>query len=156
MGKWMSLMLVVMVSGCGPSEPQMREAARAKQNAEISLKVKESFKDPDSAKVVIQQVFPLFDGQVACGTVNAKNSFGGYVGDHSFDVGINPDGSIGIPSIARDERESLLKNAMCEFQKEYGSRPGNSGKQATVQQASAFKTEYTKKVHDVVAALTPP
>jgi len=156
MGKWISLLLVVMLSGCGPSEQQKREAATEKQNTDISVKVKKSLKDPDSARVVIQQVFPLFDGHVACGTVNAKNSFGGYVGARSFDVSINPDGSIGFPSIARDERESVLKDAMCEFQKEYGSRPGNSGKQATAQQAGTFKAEYMKKVHELIPTLTAP
>jgi hypothetical protein len=47
--------------------------------------VKNSLKEPDSAKFQAIRYFEKADGsQFACGLVNAKNSFGGYTGFQPF------------------------------------------------------------------------
>ncbi len=141
MWRRLAIALSVLLVGCGPSEEERIAQA-------ITIMVTGKLKDPDSAEIVIKEIFTLFDGRVACGTVNAKNSFGGYVGDRFFDVSINPDGSVGSVSIASDERNSAMSEVMCEFQKNYGALPGNSGKKATRQQAQAFGDAYTKKANE--------
>lgn len=50
--------------------------------------VKQSLKDPDSAKFQNVRVVDYNDGKVVCGEVNAKNSYGGYVGYASFVAGV--------------------------------------------------------------------
>ena len=49
-----------------------------------------TLKDPDSRKVQ----FTSTKGCVACGQVNAKNSYGGYVGAQPFGALFLPDGSV--------------------------------------------------------------
>lgn len=44
-------------------------------------------KDPDSAKFRNVALKPFGDGKVVCGEVNAKNSYGGYVGFRGFAAG---------------------------------------------------------------------
>ncbi|VVN17103.1 hypothetical protein PS647_04158 [Pseudomonas fluorescens] len=56
----------VLLHGCGGAEGEARKA------------VLEHLKDPDSAKF---GQFTQVDEQVACLTVNAKNSVGGYIGN---------------------------------------------------------------------------
>ena len=48
----------------------------------IEKQVRESLKDPDSAR--FGEMSNSEDGAIACGTVNAKNGFGGYTGDQTF------------------------------------------------------------------------
>ena len=129
-----------LVAGCnnGDRTDSIKEAA--------ALKVKSSLRDPDSAKITVSEVFTLFDGKIACGTVNARNGFGGYTGDMNFSVTINPDGSIGDADIADDEKLSLLRAESCKFLHAYGQRPGHSGAEATPAQAAALKAEYQKWV----------
>lgn len=44
-------------------------------------------KDPDSAKISNTRVVQWRSGKVVCGEVNAKNSYGGYVGNRPFVAG---------------------------------------------------------------------
>lgn len=60
----------------------MREVAEAA--------VKETLKDPFSAKVAIEYAMMQSGGASVCGTVNAKNSYGAYVGDQAFLVTLTP------------------------------------------------------------------
>jgi len=72
--RWMLLAAIAIVLvGCD-AYPQYR----AKQE------VRESLKDPDSAK--FSEVSTAGNGLVACGLVNAKNGFGGYIGNTPFMV----------------------------------------------------------------------
>ena len=63
-----------MLAGCNSSEKQMLEAVR------------EQLKDPSSAQFSELEMKKTSDGSmnVLCGQVNAKNSFGGYVGARPF------------------------------------------------------------------------
>ena len=106
----------------------------------VSEKIKSSLKDPESAKIVVSEIFPLFDGRVACGTVNAKNSFGGYTGPMNFQATVLPSGTIGDVDISSDEKRSAMSAESCLFLKEFGKRPGHSGSPATaLQQAELLK-----------------
>lgn len=79
----------------GPSTEDVRHAVR------------ETLKDPDSARfgpIAMHKVAVPNKGDldVGCGTVNAKNSFGGYVGDKRFiaypkaSIALIDDGSVGF------------------------------------------------------------
>ena len=65
------LVMILLLSGCG-------------HRAEVENQVRGALKDPDSAK--FGNISMDDSGKVACGLVNSKNSFGGYVGDQSFMV----------------------------------------------------------------------
>ena len=49
--------------------------------------VKKGLKDPDSAKFQNLRLTDYGNGKVVCGEVNAKNSYGGYVGHKRFVAG---------------------------------------------------------------------
>ena len=110
----------------------------------VNLKVRSSLKDPDSAKIEILEVFPLFDRKIACGTVNAKNGFGGYTGAMSFSVPINPDGTTGNVNIADNKSLSAMNMESCKFLRAYGQRPGYSGSEPTPAQAAALAADHQK------------
>ena len=66
--------------------PVSREKAAEK---EVIRELLSSLKDPDSAKIKITRVAldrvpPPGGGDVVCGRVNAKNSYGAYVGERDF------------------------------------------------------------------------
>ncbi|KAA1053792.1 hypothetical protein [Azospirillum argentinense] len=53
------------------------------EKAAISKAIQEQLKDPESIRITWE---PLHSDETYCGTVNARNSFGGYVGDAPFIV----------------------------------------------------------------------
>ncbi|MDV2901775.1 hypothetical protein R0H17_09050 [Phytobacter diazotrophicus] len=72
------ILSTIFLSACKPSDSEMIKLGE-------SL-VKQSLKDPDSAK--FNSYYRSFGDGVGyiCGTVNAKNSYGGYVGDRNYYV----------------------------------------------------------------------
>jgi hypothetical protein len=74
-----------VVNGPPPTAAEQRATAQAAKNDELfgaaRLGVKAQLKDPGSAKFA--RLFITKKG-VVCGTVNAKNSFGGYTGNGYF------------------------------------------------------------------------
>lgn len=69
------LIVVAMVAaGCDSRIARSEDGVRA------------LLKDPSSAKFGKTKAYGPKENFVACGTVNAKNSFGGYVGDRPFMV----------------------------------------------------------------------
>lgn len=64
----------------------------AKHGAEKTIEaglnaLKLGLKDPDSATFQAVRLVDYFEGKVVCGRVNAKNSYGGYVGYKPFVAG---------------------------------------------------------------------
>ena len=57
----------------------------AAEKADIAAAVKAKLKDPEAARFVWPQ---LANDSIYCGIVNGKNSYGGYVGDAPFIVGL--------------------------------------------------------------------
>ena len=51
--------------------------------------IKATLKDPDSAKFQNIRIADYDGGKVVCGEINAKNSYGGYVGYKRFVAGIS-------------------------------------------------------------------
>lgn len=110
--KLLPFVYVVAVSisliGCGKSKEQIEaeEAAaaralalaqEAKEAAEKAAKIAElrelllaSLKDPGSAQFTNLTLKESSAGKVLCGQVNAKNSYGGYVGARPFAVTERP------------------------------------------------------------------
>lgn len=93
--------LVVLVAGCASMPPTAEELARAEYGSPISQQeaeakasafLKQHLKDPDSAKIewgTVQKGWmreaPIHGGQLRFGyiltaNINAKNSFGAYIG----------------------------------------------------------------------------
>lgn len=70
------VLLALFISACKPSDEEMIKFGE-------SL-VRHSLKDPESAKFS-SYYRPFGDGVgYVCGTVNAKNSYGGYVGNRNY------------------------------------------------------------------------
>lgn len=93
----------VALTGCGG--PSSDDAEKIEQ---VKSAVLEQLKDPESAQFSNVRVV----GGLVCGEVNAKNSFGGYVGKRKFWGGM-PEVTAGEELVISDEEESpcdLLEN----------------------------------------------
>lgn len=51
---------------------------------DVKQAIADGMKDPDSAKFRNVRIKPYHGGQIACGEVNSKNSYGAYVGYQRF------------------------------------------------------------------------
>jgi len=69
---------LMTLTACTVTEPTPDEAFAQRVEADV----RRSLKDPDSAK--FEDVKAYAKEQVACGKVNAKNSYGGYTGAEDF------------------------------------------------------------------------
>jgi hypothetical protein len=105
------LPICLLLAGCAtaPSADEIVAATsqpapdRAAGTAMIEQAVRETLKDPDSAKFEwphgfvsgwYQQPFgKKYVGWITCGTVNAKNSYGGYVGKQAV-IGVINGGAV--------------------------------------------------------------
>lgn len=105
------LLLFVLLGGCAtmPSNQELREASsepapdRQAGTAMIENAVRSGLKDPDSATFEWPNGFvfgsykrllgPLHTGWITCGTVNAKNGYGGYTGKTAV-IGVIRNGSV--------------------------------------------------------------
>jgi hypothetical protein len=70
------------------TQPYFEKNGQKKTVAAAQDRVRASLKDPDSAKFQDLRVVDYAGGKVVCGEVNAKNSYGGYVGYKQFAAGI--------------------------------------------------------------------
>ncbi len=68
---------VITLAGCSKDPTPDEQFAQ-----QVEADVRRSLKDPDSAK--FEDVKAYAKEQVACGKVNAKNSYGGYAGSEDF------------------------------------------------------------------------
>lgn len=79
--------------------------------------VRQSLKDPDSAKFGPMQASKRSDGAVTvCGYVNAKNSFGGYVGMQPF-IGLlskEPDPVFGVSGMGGTDTKTMVVKSFCK------------------------------------------
>lgn len=115
----LSVALLGPLSGCGITDSELVRMAQAS--------VQQQLKDPDSAKFgEITLVTPAEQStkyqsiKVACGSVNAKNSYGGYEGAVRFTV------FLGVPSGAKKHevvdvriepkpQDDIFKTAVWDF-----------------------------------------
>lgn len=81
----LTFLIAFAVGGCGALDPSAGTEVTEKQAAfqqTVEGAVRAILRDPDSAKFSEVKAYP--DAGVACGKVNAKNAFGGFVGDENF------------------------------------------------------------------------
>ncbi|MBD1590173.1 hypothetical protein [Pseudomonas typographi] len=82
------------------------------QKSKIEEAVKDRLSDPDSAKFKFP---PYKGGDVYCGTVNAKNKMGGYVGFSPFQIFVLSGGkSFMLIGVGGDESSSYVLNKSCD------------------------------------------
>lgn len=105
------LALLCMSATVGATEP----AGHAAQDA-----VRQMLKDPESARfrsvASTAHVTPRGEKVYVCGEVNAKNSFGGYVGFRHFYAIVSSDGvvaDIEPPGVARDHPFFSVREIFC-------------------------------------------
>lgn len=119
-----SSVLAALLSGCSPSEDKILAVGTSEYA--------QALKDPDSAKFTdlyfkkdINQKGSGVNGYV-CGMVNAKNSFGAYVGFHPFyiHVSVEPRFLIPIFGVAYGSSDPGSVNEDSKYF-EYGYRCGD-------------------------------
>lgn len=80
---FLTIVISLFLASCGDSDKKM---------VEIGEKVlRDSLKDPGSAVFESRYVKSSSNDGFVCGTVNAKNSYGGYVGKRNYYVYIKVD-----------------------------------------------------------------
>ncbi|OQM74937.1 hypothetical protein [Manganibacter manganicus] len=116
--KYILIASVLVLAGCQSTEvkPLARGTAHslsAADRAAIKRDVASSLKDPESARFGSIQAVTNSSGVVsACGTVNAKNSFGGYVGERPF-AGVLYGGHFGLAGLGSDGASTIAIRQKC-------------------------------------------
>jgi hypothetical protein len=93
----------------------VRHTVTPAERQQVEAAVRSHLKDPASA-----QFGALAAGVtgkqhiVFCGTVNSRNSFGGYVGQQPYAVSISPAGAVTSVQMQGDNVSNILVNAMCK------------------------------------------
>jgi len=105
--RYVLLLLVFVLAGCLGNTTHETFALSADQLHDIKRKVAFRLKDPQSAQFrnIVGRKFTNNSGRVqlrVCGEVNAKNSFGGYVGYRPFS-GYLDGGHFFLSAIAKDD-----------------------------------------------------
>jgi uncharacterized membrane protein YagU involved in acid resistance len=87
--------LIAILSGCAGVDKVGPEVALppAAQHA-VAEAVANQMKDPNSAEFRNWHAFQSQQGLLVCGEVNAKNSYGGYVGFTHFVAHASPEGQL--------------------------------------------------------------
>jgi hypothetical protein len=87
----LAVLISTAVTACAATPPQERQletatpiTLNAKQVAAVRDGVTKSLKDPESARFGRMIGGRTSGGVMVCGYVNAKNSFGGYIGEKPF------------------------------------------------------------------------
>jgi hypothetical protein len=71
------------------TRPFLEKNGQEKTITAVQDSIKATLKDPDSAQFQNIRIADYDGGKVVCGEINAKNSYGGYVGYKSFVAGIS-------------------------------------------------------------------
>ena len=96
----MSKLLMILLLVVGSSSAQVEDQAIADAKAKIAMKMK----DPESARFTDLVAVDNGKGPTVCGWINAKNSYGGYVGYKPFFV-------MGkIAQVRDDASDSIINN----------------------------------------------
>jgi hypothetical protein len=130
----LTYMSTVLLLGCAAPQAMSLPAAdigpapaRATGSALIEAASRSTLKDPDSAQFTWPNGFvqgwyrPLFgkryEGWITCGTVNAKNSYGGYIG-RAAAVGVISGGAVVETNI--DDASAQYGTSVAEACKKIG------------------------------------
>lgn len=143
MDRRLLLVLIATLTGCkgalAPSYSTGMPASMKKESTEYAQTrdrgieaLKRSLKDPYSAVVTADTVDP--DTNVVCGTVNAKNGFGGYTGETAF--------------VVNGSQVTLLSGDAAAFGKEF-----NATCKKTLDKEIAWNLADAKRLNAQAAAL---
>ena len=124
----------LMLAGCSAPEPTLIDLA--------TEHVRGSLKDPKSAEFRGVYSFQLFDAQMICGEVNAKNSMGGYTGFAPFRTSRSADGIFESVDIHSDPKMAKMTVLGCGFLKNYAETHARPGEVATAADTAALSTAY--------------
>ena len=93
--RYLSLMGVICLAACAGIDRVGSEVSlpATAQNI-VAQAVRDQMKDPNSVEFRNWHAFESQNGLLICGEVNAKNSFGGYVGFTHFVAHASPDGRL--------------------------------------------------------------
>ncbi|MBZ9659771.1 hypothetical protein LB523_12015 [Mesorhizobium sp. ESP-6-4] len=112
--------IIVLMTACigwqSSALASERYALTEMQTAAIEQTISSTLKDPSSALFGDIDAANVGGGQVlVCGSVNAKNGFGGYAGTIPFQGHIwPPDRSFYIDALASDESDALRVASQCK------------------------------------------
>jgi hypothetical protein len=90
MNKLISIVAAVLIAGCQSQEEKKQSVIVEKCETQL----KSTLKDPDSVKFVSKDFYILSALPVVTIIYNAKNSYGGYVGNDMFVCNFDLDGNI--------------------------------------------------------------
>ena len=81
----LGMLFTVFISGCGSENSEPSQAAKEASYINFNQeRIKGKLKDPESVQFRNAFVSNAIGAPVVCGEVNAKNSFGGYMGFQRF------------------------------------------------------------------------
>lgn len=103
------LSLLMQAIESGEPKTEQSKAEDFYWNARVT--VKESLKDPESAKFGAIRIVRTKNGFLACGEVNARNSFGGYTGMKRF----MSNGAGGTTLIEDSSNEEIFSTTWAEL-----------------------------------------
>lgn len=129
-----ALVVVLALASCAAPEPAVIDVA--------TEHVRTTLKDPRSAEFRRVYAFQLFDSDVVCGEVNAKNAMGGYVGFTPFRTTRDAGEKFGSVDLSSDARQAQLTILSCGFFKTYAETHGTPGTPATDEQVAELTKDY--------------
>jgi hypothetical protein len=125
MGKTVAIMMALALAGCANAGAQMQlrsmpvepVSLTPDQRQAVDNTLRGLMKDPDSVKIK-NIVSTRRDGTIfVCGSINAKNSYGGYAGFSPFRIDIEEATGrtkvVSNPSSDADYMEKDIARAMC-------------------------------------------
>ncbi|TAX22773.1 hypothetical protein ELI02_28010 (plasmid) [Rhizobium leguminosarum] len=113
MPKFFAFLLAVTLAGCVTATPVQSLNPSAERDKMIKESLSGSLKDPYSAVFGQIKTGMASNGVIrVCGTVNAKNSFGGYVGMMPY-IGTINGGKFNLQAMASSGNEAAFINGQC-------------------------------------------
>lgn len=110
-----TVVTALLLTGCIGEEPA--EKAMPKQSdlhASIEAAVLAKLKDPYSAKIEFTGEYRRRDEKLICGTVNARNALGGYVGDRVFLAWVDGSGATPRISVPDSDEDNQIASSLCK------------------------------------------
>jgi hypothetical protein len=114
------LLVLLPLTGCvtasgGDFKQFTRHTVTPGDRLKVEAAVRSRLKDPASAMFGGLAAGVTSKGYVVfCGTVNSRNSFGGYVGQQPFAASLSPTGAVSsVEMSGSDNVDTMLTGAMC-------------------------------------------
>jgi hypothetical protein len=107
---------VTASSGGGDFKQFTRHAVTQADRLKVEAAVRSTLKDPASAQFgVLAAGVTGKNFTVFCGTVNSRNSFGGFAGQQPYTVTISPAGAVSSVNMSgSDNVDNMLVRSICQ------------------------------------------